>query len=293
MLQSRFADNKTTNTISKFTKISFQGDSLPSIDTGHYALWGINNDESKILLKRFNYFLGSIISLDYSALDSLLLDEQHIYDNYEVSVEKLGDRDEVQSSCILMKGQNINNNVDFEISLYNISDLATSFILSTPTDGTESTNEKSGIWFSKKLDGQKTISSLSLPVLPDCWTWAAYVEYNSNILQIGNFQNTNNHDNFEDYSFAQETPLPIPGEDYLRNLPFALNPPINLASNGNKVFIAIEPNNFSMRLKLKYEPFWNVLEYEFNGGEEPKILITMNPISPPKLSIKIEAVELK
>jgi len=266
-----------------FTSISFSSEYLPSIDTGHYALWGINENNEKILLKRFNFLNNKLVSLNLNPLDTILIEGKFIYNKYEITVEKVGDRDEIQSNCILYKGERVEDEVNFQIFPININELKASFILATPTDGTEMTNEKSGIWFTDKINGDETESSLSLNVLPECWKWSAYAVYRDNYLQIGSFNNPNQKDSLEDYSYFQQNPLEIPGEDFLSNLPDGIVPPINIAQNDNKVLLSIEPTSY--RLKLTYEPFWPVLEYNFSGQEQEGISVQMVPVNIPELKI--------
>jgi len=290
LIQSRVNFFASTTSPIEFTEISFSTQYLPTIDTGHYALWGINQKNEKIFLKRFNYINNTLVNLNTTPLESIKLDGNFIFDSYEITVEKIGDLDEEQSKCILLSGKNVNNTIEFTPAPFSIKNLSGSFILASITDKTESTNEKSGIWFTNNFREETTTSTLNLSILPDCWIWAAYINYKNEYLRIGRFSNTNSADDFKDYSFATNVEIKVPGEDFLTNLPNSVSSPINLAQSGNKVIIAIEPASDSMRLKLKYEPFWPVLEYDFNGTEKERTDIKLVQVSQPQIQLIVRFI---
>lgn len=286
-----FSNRNQSTTKQKYLEYNFITNELPVIDTGHYALWGIDNEGKSKLLKRFNYNGSKLISLNLTELKSINLNTDLLFDKYEITVEKLGDLDEEKSQCLLLKGVREENKVEFKLTALDQEKIAGSFILATHTDQTTTTNETSGIWFTDNIDGLNTKPSLILENLPDCWKYAAYIKYRDVYLKIGEFKTNNQADEFSDYSYAQLEPLKIPGEDFLRNLPHNILAPINIAAQNNTLILAIEPDTKIMNPKLQSSPFWEISYYNFNGKEKVRTAIPIEKTSKYLLALSINQVE--
>ncbi len=269
-----------------FTKIIFETDYLPQIDTGHYVLWGINDGGEKIIIKRFNYYNGELISLNYEKLEYINIEGDYNFSEYEITVEKVGDRDEVQSGCILLKGENKGGKIDFSLAPFDLGSINGSFLLATFSDDNTDINEKSGIWFINEVNNPRP--SLDLPELPSCWTYAAYLKYREHYLRIGDFKINNDKDTFAGYSQTYDAPIDFPGEDFLRGLPEGITAPINVVIKDNSIAVGLEPDNSLFRLKTNYEPFWPLLSYNFDGEENTHTSLELNPAEQPQIKIEIQ-----
>lgn len=273
----------------KLTKITFQSENLPTIETGHYALWGIDSESKRILIKRFTFNSG-FFSLDGSKLLSLNVKDHLQYQKYEVSIEKVGDLNENQSECVLFSGDVVENKVNFTVPYFKDSNLTAKFTLGTPTDNTKETNETSGLWFTTSIDGVNTKNALSLIKFEKCFIWAAYLEYRGQYLRIGRFSDFDKSDDFKDFSFASTNTPSIPGEDFLRELPQGLNAPIKLPLKDNKVILSIEPKQTDFRLYIDHRPYLEIMNYIFGGEEEPLQVYNLNGLKLPEMTITLENI---
>lgn len=285
LIKSRYDKPYYKNVEKGFTKITFETNYLPPIDTGHYVLWGIDANDEQIIIKRFNYYQGKLISLNNEPLESITIEGDYDFEKYEITVEKVGDRDEKQSGCTLLRGVNENNQVYFSLNAIDLSRAAGSFLMATLSDGTSETNEKSGIWFVDSISSPS--KSLNLPELPSCWTYSAYLIYRDDYLRVGNFKESDKEDSFSEFSQTFESPIDFPGEDFLRGLPQNIEPPINVSNNGNILMISLEPDDSYFRLKTNHEPFWPILKYEFKGEEQVHTSLELDTIDQPQLNISI------
>lgn len=115
------------------------------------------------------------------------------------------------------------------------------YILGTPTDGNETLNERSGVWFGYYKQGTPL---LRLPALKAGWTYEGWAIVDGQPLTTGRFQNASARDLFNGFSDVQTTTPEVPGEDFLRDPPVAVFPnlsfPLDLA--GDLVAVSIEPD---------------------------------------------------
>jgi YVTN family beta-propeller protein len=112
-----------------------------------------------------------------------------------------------------------------------------SFILATPTDGTDS-NETSGVWFIS-LEMQSPAAGLSLPALPKGWIYEGWTVINGRPVSTGTFRAVDKPDDAAPFSSGAEPAPPFPGEDFLRDAPAGLSFPVDLS--GDTVVVSIEP----------------------------------------------------
>lgn len=122
------------------------------------------------------------------------------------------------------------------------------YILATPTDGADN-NEDSGVWFLDNSSGSPK-QGLTLPDLPNGWTYEGWVVIDETPVSTGTFNQVNAADNNAPYSGNMDGP-PFPGEDFLLNAPNGLTFPTTL--NGGTAVISIEPvpDNSPMPFALK------------------------------------------
>ncbi len=110
------------------------------------------------------------------------------------------------------------------------------YILATPTDGGNDTNENSGVWWLDPSQGPGP--GLDLPLLPEGWIYEGWAVVDGTPLSTGRFTSGSGNDDFNGFSGDQAGP-PFPGEDLLTNAPEGVSFPVDLA--GQTVVISVEP----------------------------------------------------
>jgi len=110
------------------------------------------------------------------------------------------------------------------------------YMLATPTDGSATTDENSGVWF---LDPANGTASLSLPSLPNGWIYEGWAVINGIPVSTGTFSAEDMRDNSAPFSGTAAAGPPYPGEDFLMNAPAGLSFPTDLSSG--TIVISIEP----------------------------------------------------
>ncbi len=110
------------------------------------------------------------------------------------------------------------------------------YILATPTDGADDTNENSGVWFLDPTGGPS--AGLSLPTLPAGWAYEGWAVIDGTPISTGTFTSSTGNDKNAPYSGTAMAP-PFPGEDLLENAPSGVTFPTDLA--GKTIVISVEP----------------------------------------------------
>lgn len=121
-----------------------------------------------------------------------------------------------------------------------IAKVSGSYMLATPTDGDQTLNEISGLWFGDVANSQP---GLQLPALPNGWVYEGWAVLADGSLTTGRFVSGNRSDLSAAFSAGGAAPA-IPGEDFLRNPPVAVFPSIQfpLDLRGKAVMISVEPD---------------------------------------------------
>ena len=219
------------------TTIQLDAHNIPTLQLGHYALWTLNQEGIYKFQKRFNTVNAELVSLDGSRLEELVIGNISIPKEYMVTIEEEGDRDE-EPGLNFMNGLLNGNSANLRFKLTNPEN-PSSFILASPTDGNNTINEESGLWFT---NNQNT-GSLNLPELPDGFSFEARVIHlkSNTDMRIGSFAQFDGEDDLSIFSLTEKG-FKYPGEDFLTNLPANLEAPLNLANGDFQVIISIEPN---------------------------------------------------
>ena len=162
---------------------------------------------------------------------------------YILTIEPSPDSDPIPSDVHILAGDFTNNSASLWVkhSAAIGSDLSTAtgdYILATPTDGTNGTDENSGVWWLNNSSGS-AVAGLSLPALPAGWEYEGWAVINGTPVSTGKFTSVSGADLAAPYSGTTAGPA-FPGEDLLTNAPSGLNFPTDLA--GQKVVISIEPS---------------------------------------------------
>lgn len=116
-----------------------------------------------------------------------------------------------------------------------------SFMLGTPTDGDQTINERSGLWFGNYQTG---LADLRLPALRPGWVYEGWAIIDGQPLTTGRFRQASSRDLFSGFSARAVTAPAMPGEDFLLDPPVLVFPnlsfPVDLA--GDVVQVSIEPD---------------------------------------------------
>lgn len=217
--------------------ILLEAQNIPTLQLGHYALWTQDGDGKYRFLKRFNTVNSELVSLDGSKLKNLVIDDIGLPKYFIVTIENEGDRDE-KIGQIFMKGL-IEGGLSSLIFDIPKPESPSSFFLASPTDGNNTINEQSGLWFTN----EQNTASLNLPILPEGFIFEARVVHrkSATFMSMGSFEQINEEDSLSSFSLTEKG-FSYPGEDFLANLPENLDAPLNLANGDFEVIVSIEPN---------------------------------------------------
>lgn len=160
-----------------------------------------------------------------------------------VTIEPSPDNDASPSGVHLMagnfSGSTANLTVDHGSAIgTNFSNASGKYILSTPTDGDITTNEKSGVWWMDPSKGPGR--GLELPELATGWNYEGWAVINDIPVSTGKFSSVTTADASSAYSGSETNGPPFPGEDFLMNAPEGLTFPVDLS--GAKIIISVEPD---------------------------------------------------
>ena len=125
------------------------------------------------------------------------------------------------------------------------------YIMATVTDAAGTTHEFSGIWWVTDISGASP--GLTLPDLPEGWTYEGWVKINDQYVSTGRFSNPNSGDDFFQYGDTLNPPFNFPGEDLLYNAPQNVTFPVNLKSK--ELFISVEYVN-----SIRNNPYLVILQ---------------------------------
>lgn len=162
---------------------------------------------------------------------------------FVLTIEPSPDPDPAPSAVHILAGD-FNGSTAADLSVGHGAALADDFtsakgdyILATPTDGSNDTDEKSGVWWLDLAAGPG--AGLDLPELPQGWEYEGWAVVDGQPLSTGKFTSVTGSDDFNGFSGNAGGP-PFPGEDLLNNAPAGLDFPVDLS--GRTVAISIEPS---------------------------------------------------
>jgi len=160
---------------------------------------------------------------------------------FVLTIEPTVDPDPTPSATKILAGEfsgnnaSVNSNVVADFSL-----VAGSYILATPTDGTNN-NEFNGVWFLDNSSGS-AVTGLNLPTLAAGWKYEGWAVINGTPVSTGTFTDASMADDN-----AATSPFKgnmgngpgYPGEDYIQNAPTGLIFPTDL--KGMTIVVSVEP----------------------------------------------------
>ncbi|MCA9384009.1 hypothetical protein KC909_06635, partial [Candidatus Dojkabacteria bacterium] len=243
-----YFSNSTSNTVAivddGFTKIEVTDVALSPLINGHYQAW-LEADDKLVPLDSFNVNPeGTIFSTRGKLLSGFqVAGEYQDIKRIFITVEANGDDDQIPSNSIILESTSvtIGQKVNLEFTVVDFNEMSGQFILSTPSNGEDSGDETSGVWFVDNSFSWLT-PSLDLPELAQGWHYRPWVFYEGEYaLTTGSFSSTLGVDNENPYS-GDIGIYQFPGEDFFKNLPYDLTTPIKLNDGKSYVLISIEPS---------------------------------------------------
>lgn len=142
------------------------------------------------------------------------------------------------------------------------------YILATPTDGSNNSNEESGVWFIDNSSGSMQVG-LSLPTLTPGWKYEGWVDFgNGSVISTGTFTTASGEDDNAATSVYKGTAgngPNFPGEDYLLNAPTGLTFPTDLKDKTVVISVEPDPDNSTDPFTLK--PLAGVIPADINPYE--------------------------
>lgn len=145
------------------------------------------------------------------------------------------------------------------------------YMLGTPTDGNDTLNERSGVWFGYYSQGSPL---LQLPTLKPGWVYEGWAVIDGQPLTTGRFRFTTGRDLFNGFSDRQAGTPEVPGEDLLRDPPVAVFPQLSFPADlaGEIVRISLEPD-LDNSDPTGQSPFgMTLLEAEVPNRAEPHLI---------------------
>ena len=162
---------------------------------------------------------------------------------YVLTIEPSPDNDPAPSDVHILAGDFSSQSAELSVS-HNAAigtDFTSStgeYILATPTDGSDDSNELSGVWWLNPTNGPS--AGLSLPTLPAGWKYEGWAVIDGTAVSTGTFTSVSGADDDASFSGTEAAAPAYPGEDFLNNAPNGLSFPTDLS--GGTVVISVEPS---------------------------------------------------
>lgn len=239
LIVAKIYQDRTHEPTIETTRLTLESDNFPTLQLGHYALWSVLPEDQYTFLKRFNSVNNQLVSLDGSVLTTLDLPNTDTITRLAITIEREGDRDEKPNNFVFMHSTVEDDHAKLEFNI-EVPPTHNSFLLATPSDGNLTINELSGIWFINEDLEQPSLNLPELENLPFIYQAGVINTQSNQYLTIGKFRDYAQPDDFQSHTLNTEG-FNLPGEDFLRNLPDGLEPPLNLTNGNYQVIISLEP----------------------------------------------------
>ena len=172
---------------------------------------------------------------------------------YVLTIEPSPDNDPAPSDVHILAGDFSKNTAS--LSVNHGSAIGTDFtaatgkyILATPTDGSDMTDELSGVWWLDPMAGPGP--GLDLPTLPAGWVYEGWAVIGGTPISTGTFTGASGADNAAPYSGSDAGPA-FPGEDFLVGAPSGVSFPTDLTSQTVVISVEPSPDNSAAPFLLK------------------------------------------
>ncbi|MBI4128359.1 MAG: hypothetical protein HY459_04845 [Parcubacteria group bacterium] len=215
--------------------------------SSHYEAWVTFQDGSRESLGKFIVRTdGTLQNLrDEMITENRFLSSRSLSEarSFFLTVEPRGDEDPAPSSLVLLSGEFGGGVAPLTFPNFQLTSLRGSFLLATPTDGSNASDERSGIWLGE-LRGDEIVAGLTLPDLPSQWIYEGWIVHRGVTLSIGRFRHADTPDTAAPFSDTRASAPSLPGEDFLKNPPEGANLtfPVDLTDGTSRVFVTIEPD---------------------------------------------------
>lgn len=173
---------------------------------------------------------------------------------FVLTIEPTIDPDPAPSATKILAGDFSGGNAAVTSNVIaDFSSVSGTYILATPTDGANNTDEFSGVWFLDNSSGS-AVTGLNLPVLAEGWKYEGWAVINGTPVSTGTFIDASMADDnaaTSPYKGNSGNGPGYPGEDYLQNAPMGLTFPTDL--KGMTIVVSVEPfpDNSSNPFTLK------------------------------------------
>ncbi len=198
-----------------------------------YELWILRSNQA-ISLGRFDVVSNEgDLEGDFEELSQNLI----VGDEIIITIEANDDADGQPSGIVVLSGavgENVSERVILSFAL-DLGQVSGDYILGTQTNDPEGF-ETSGIRFVKP-SGQQP--SLNLPDAPVGWRYEGWVFHGGHYFSSGRFGSISGLDDFDDYSDVHPGPN-FPGEDYLNDLPYGFERPLDLVDDESEIIVSLE-----------------------------------------------------
>ncbi len=180
--------------------------------------------------------------------------------DYVLSIEPFPDTDPAPSAIKIAGGSFSGNNATVSVNhpaalAADFNTAAGKYILATPTT-TDTTDEKSGIWF-LDISGGSPAQGLNLPTLPAGWAYEGWVVLHGTPISTGRFTDVAMADDAAPFSGSDASGPPFPGEDFVTNAPAPHTFPTDLS--GATAVISIEPQPDNSPMPFAFKPLVHMI----------------------------------
>ncbi len=216
---------------------------------GHYELWAETDDGPRSAGKFVVRADGAPLTLAGEAkLRWAAAAPARKIKALALTQELPGDADDVPSKQLCLRGELRDGQAALVpgVASAEVAQATGTFLLDNPVT-VEDPTDWNGVWFAKYLN-RRYKPGVMLYDAPEGWLWAGWVIYRGQALRTGKFRNGGDNDDWAGYSGRTgATPLidpagrPMPGEDFIANLPPGLPTGHNLPDlAGAQVLVTLE-----------------------------------------------------
>lgn len=228
-------DNATPATPAAATNLNLNLSGLEDLGSNFkYEGWIIVNG-SPVSTGTFSVDGNGNLSKTAFTVDQGMLDAATMF---VLSIEPSPDNDPAPAPTKILAGPFSGSSATLgtgTVSSAGFSGVSGDYILATPTDGGNMTDEYSGIWFLNNSSGMAQ-AGLNLPALEPGWKYEGWAVINGTPVSTGTFTSVTGADEASPYSNGGPA---FPGEDFLMNAPAGLTFPVDI--RGGNAVISIEP----------------------------------------------------
>ena len=244
------------------TSCTEDNDTNPTTDTLNLSISGLEDLGDNYAYESWLIVDGSPVSAGIFNVDAngelsqtafeIDIDDLENATAYVLTIEPSPDSDPTPSDVHILAGDFSGTSASVTVDHASAigSDFTTaagSYILATPTDGSMTTDELSGVWW---LDPSGPSATLELATLPEGWKYEGWAVIDGTPVSTGTFTSISGNDDAAPFSGTTAGPA-YPGEDFLLNAPTGLTFPTDLSSATIVISVEPSPDNSAAPFLLK------------------------------------------